>query len=118
MKVRCADDAEFRRELSHRFSARLFVPSEHPLPKNSLFALHLKFTDDLVHVKGTARVVKHVTEPRLGMQAKYVSLDADSIQFPLDFAPFEESGPVTLETLAPGSGEVPIPDAAHAKSPP
>jgi serine/threonine protein kinase len=92
LKIRCEDEAQFKRELQARVANRLFVPSDQPLAKESLFALHLKFNDGQVRVKGTARVVKVVEQPRKGMQAKFVALDADSIQFPLDFAPFDDSG--------------------------
>ena len=99
LKVRCQDEAQFKRELASRAASRLFVPSEAPLAPTTLFSLHLKFTDGQVRVKGTARVMKVVAAPRAGMFVKFVALDADSIQFPLDFAPFDDSGPDTAETL-------------------
>lgn len=118
LKVRCDDEAQFKRELSARVANRLFVPSEHPLPRETLFALHLKFNDGTVRVKGTARVVKLVDKPRHGMFVKYVALDADSIQFPLDFAPFDDSGPVSAETMMPSTtGEHPAADGSDAAEP-
>jgi serine/threonine-protein kinase len=105
LKVRCTDEAQFRRELANRIAAKLFVPTSEPLAKDDLFSLQLKFADNIVRVKGTARVITQVETPKKGVQAKFVSLDADSIQFALDFAPFEDTDPVSTDTLLPTSGE-------------
>ncbi|MBL8953862.1 MAG: protein kinase [Myxococcaceae bacterium] len=120
LKVQCDDEAQFKRELAGRVSSRVFVPTDAPLPKDTLFALHLKFNDGRIRVKGIAKVVKLVDTPRHGMHVKYVALDPDSIQFPLDFAPFEDSGPVATETLLPSTtGEHPAlpPTSAPAAAP-
>lgn len=119
LKVQCADEAQFKRELASRVSSRVFVPTEQPLAKDTLFALHLKFNDGRIRVKGIAKVVKLVEKPRQGMHVKYVALEPDSIQFPLDFAPFEEdSGPTSEETLQPSTtGEHPIAPEPPAPDP-
>src|SRR5438552_2710478 len=83
LKVRCADEAQFRRELAARIAAKLFVPTDERLAKDDLFTLQLKFTDGQVHVKGTAKVLRTVDAPKKGVQAKFVSLDTDSLQFTL-----------------------------------
>ncbi len=109
LKVRCADEEQFKRELAARIAARLFVPTDLELAKDDLFSLHLKFNDGKVHVKGTARVVRKLETPKKGVQAKFVALEPDSIQFALDFAPFDDTGPLTGETFMPSTtGEHPV----------
>ncbi|MBK7860352.1 MAG: protein kinase [Archangiaceae bacterium] len=120
LKIRCEDEAEFKRELAGRVANRLFVPTDTPLAREALFSLHLKFNDGRVRVKGTARVTRLVDQPKKGMHVKYVALDSDSIQFPLDFAPFEDAGPVSNDMLQPSTtGEHSLPhDEAHAAAAP
>ena len=99
MKLPCRDREHFLAEFASKMAARIFVPFDAPPPPpGTLISLNIAFQDHVVHVKGTASVVKHVHTPREGAHVRFVSLDSDSVQFSL--GPQQETA-VTAAPAAP-----------------
>ncbi|MCC6335807.1 MAG: hypothetical protein IT380_17660 [Myxococcales bacterium] len=109
MKLACKDQIQFALEFAPKMKAKVFVPIDDPPPVGAMVTLHIRFADGVVHVKGTAEVLKVVTAPSPGVHARYVSLDPDSFQFPLAKPTLTMHKGSTEQTT---SGEVYVPPAS------
>ena len=118
MKLNCRDREHFLSEFAPKMSSRVFVPLENPPAAGSIIALHIRFQDGEVQVRGTAEVIRVVHSPRDGVHVRFTALDADSIQFPLGLG--RDSGEHAIPKLDAASfpsGAVPLPGAADVTRP-